>query len=69
MWLMLLHFQDAVLICADAHFQSFLNDYGLIWVGDSSGSSDSAEGEPWPDAERGPRLPGRYLSRPPGIER
>lgn len=39
--------------------QSFLNDYGLIWVGDGE-SSDSAESQPAHNAERGLWQPGTF---------
>ncbi|XP_026149025.1 UBX domain-containing protein 11 isoform X2 [Mastacembelus armatus] len=39
--------------------ESFLNDYGLMWVGDGE-SSNSAEGE---QTERGPRQPGTSVGR------
>ncbi|XP_026225692.1 UBX domain-containing protein 11 isoform X2 [Anabas testudineus] len=42
--------------------ESFLNDYGLIWVGDGE-SSDSAESQPPHNAERGLWQPGTSVVR------
>ena len=47
--------------CADHHsvLQSFLSDYGLIWVGDGA-SGDSAESDQAQSAGRGHLQPGSF---------